>query len=228
MRLHLRRTQRGQAMFEFNLVLPLLIPFVLLGMMLAVQWAFVYVAKTTLDSATAKAVRAGALDHGSRSAMNRALAEGLVPLYVRETGWADAQLAMVEARAAVALQSRLTVLSPTQAVFDRFKYRARVNNNSVYEIPNDNLMYRSTAQKDVGDGRKLNIQDANLLQIEVRWCHKLVVPFANYMIEKIITSIEYLPGNEQLACNALGAATGDVYLAMVSQGMMRMQTPFRM
>ncbi|MCH4293096.1 pilus assembly protein [Shewanella sp. 3B26] len=226
--MNLRSRQLGQAMFEFNLALPLLIPFVLLSMMLAVQWVFIYVGKSTLDAATIKAVRAGALNHGNKGEMEKALAEGLIPLYVRDTDLLSSYSALAEARIAVATLSDLKVLNPTKAVFDQFKYRAKVNNNSVNEIPNDNLMYRSTVQKDVGDGRKINIQDANLLQIEVRWCHRLVVPFANYAIKQIVTSVLYQPSKEQLTCNALGLATDDVYLAMISQGMMRMQTPFRM
>lgn len=89
-------------------------------------------------------------------------------------------------------------------------------------------MFRDPAPKNVGNNRQLNVQDANLLQIEVRWCQKLIVPFANYLIKEIVTSPFYNPSREQLACNVLGLATGDTYLAITAQGLMRMQTPFRM
>ncbi|QSX40156.1 pilus assembly protein [Shewanella cyperi] len=220
--------QRGQAMFEFNVALPFLMPVVLVVMMLVVQWTFIYVAKSTLNSATVKAVRAGTLNYGSTTAMNKALAQGMMSLFATGTEATDTLAAYGKARAAVTALAQLRVLNPNRAVFDQFKYRARENNRSLYEIPNNNLMYRSSAYKNVGGGRQLNIQDANLLQIEVRWCQRLVVPFANRVINQVVTSPLFGVSDEQLACNALGLATGDVYMAMVSQGMMRMQTPFRM
>ncbi|WP_144211090.1 TadE family protein [Shewanella donghaensis] len=215
-------------MVEFNLALPFLMPLILVTMMLIVQWGFIYSAKSTLDAATINAVRAGTLHNGNLSEIKKGLAAGMMPLFAHGTDISDTLEAVAASRIAVALQSEVTILSPDRATFDEFKIRARYTQGYVNEIPNNTLMYRNPALKDVGQGRKLNVQDANLLQIEVRWCQKLIVPFANYVIEEIVNSILYVPGPEQLVCSALGQATGDIYLSMVSQGLMRMQTPFRL
>ncbi|CAM4463966.1 TadE family protein [Shewanella livingstonensis] len=222
------QNQKGQSMVEFSLAVPFLMPIVLVTMMLIVQWAFIYSAKSTLNAATINAVRAGTLHNGNINEIRNGLAQGMMPLFAHGTDISDTLEAVAKSKVAVTLQSDITILSPDRTAFDEFKVRVRYPQGYVYEIPNNNLMYRNPVLKDLGQGRKLNVQDANLLQIEVRWCQKLIVPFANYVIEEIITSALYLPGPEQLVCNALGQATGDSYLAMVSQGLMRMQTPFRL
>ncbi|WP_257581313.1 TadE family protein [Shewanella algae] len=221
-------SQTGQAMMEFNLALPFLMPLVLVAMMLLVQWGFIYSAKSTLDAATVKAVRSGALNHGSLSAIRKGLSEGMMPLYNQDPSLTGTLGALAKARIAVTTQAKITILSPDKKVFDRFKVRSTYQGKSLYEIPNNNLMYRNPALQNLGNNRQLNIQDANLLQIEVRWCQKLIVPFANYVLREIVSSPLYMPSKQQLECNLLSRATGDIYLAMVSDGLMRMQTPFRM
>lgn len=220
--------QKGQSMVEFNLALPFLMPIILVAMMLIVQWGFIYASKSTLDAATVSAVRAGTLHHGNIRDIRKGLAQGMMPLFAHGTGMTDTLEALVRAQVAANVQAEIRVLSPDQATFDQFKVRSRYPSGHIYEIPNNNLMYRNPGLKNVGNNRQLNVQDANLLQIEVRWCQKLIVPFANYIIEEIVTSVLYQPNRDQLACNALGLATGDSYLALTSQGLMRMQTPFRM
>ncbi|WP_235363905.1 MULTISPECIES: TadE family protein [Shewanella] len=223
-----RSKQRGQSMFEFSLALPFLLPIILVAMMLIVQWAFIYTSKSTLDAATVAAVRAGTLHHGNIDEMRKGLAQGMMPLFAHGTSTSDTTQAYAKARLATLVQSQITILSPDRETFDQFKVRSRYDTGSRYEIPNNNLMFRDPAPKNVGNNRQLNVQDANLLQIEVRWCQKLIVPFANYIIKEIVTSPLYNPSREQLACNVLGVTTGDTYLAITAQGLMRMQTPFRM
>ncbi|MCG9754774.1 pilus assembly protein [Shewanella insulae] len=215
-------------MFEFSLALPFLIPIILVAMMLIVQWAFIYTSKSTLDAATVTAVRAGTLHHGNINEMRKGLAQGMMPLFAHGTSTGDTVQAYAKARVASLVQSQITILSPDRETFDRFKVRSKYHTGYVHEIPNNNLMFRDPAPKNVGNNRQLNVQDANLLQIEVRWCQKLIVPFANYIIKEIVTSPLYNPSQDQLACNALGVTTGDTYLAITAQGLMRMQTPFRM
>ncbi|MCL1130933.1 TadE/TadG family type IV pilus assembly protein [Shewanella sairae] len=220
--------QKGQSMVEFNLALPFLMPIILVTMMMIAQWGFIYSSKSTLDAATVQAVRAGTLHHGHPSEISKGLAAGMMPLFAHGTDIADTAAAVAKSTLATAAQSEIRVLSPDRATFDEFKVRSRYTSGYIYEIPNNNLMYRNPATKSVGSHRQLNIQDANLLQIEVRWCQKLIVPFANYVIREIVTSPLYAPSADQIACNALGVATGDIFLALTSQGLMRMQTPFRM
>ncbi|GGI67905.1 hypothetical protein GCM10007978_01930 [Shewanella hanedai] len=224
----LNRTQKGQSMFEFNLALPFLMPVILVSMMMIAQWGFIYSSKSTLDAATAQAVRAGTLNHGSKTEIRKGLAQGMMPLFAHGTDISDTLAAVVKANIATALQSEIRILSPDSQTFSRFKVRNKYTSGYISEIPNNNLMYRNPILKNVGNNRQLNIQDANLLQIEVRWCQKLIVPFANYVIKEIVTSLLYAPSPDQIACNVLGAATGDIFLALTSQGLMRMQTPFRM
>lgn len=223
-----RHHQSGQSMVEFNIALPFIMPIMLVIMMLLAQWGFIYSAKSTLDAATVKAVRAGTLNNGRIADIRQGLAEGMMPLFAQGTSLTDTALAMARATVATRLQSNITILNPNRSVFNRFRVRSRYNGRNVFEIPNNNLMYRDPAPKAVDGGRRVNIQDANLLQIQVRWCQKLIVPVANYVIQEIVTSLAYRPSRDQLACNALGLATGDIYLAMTSQGLARMQTPFRM
>ncbi|MFG7351282.1 TadE family protein [Shewanella oncorhynchi] len=222
-----RHKQRGQSMVEFNLSLPFLMPIILVAMMLIAQWGFIYSAKSTLDSATIKAVRAGTLYNGNIIEIRKGLAEGMMPLFAHGTDMADIIKALASAKIATAIQSEIRILNPDKVVFDKFKVRSKYPKGYIYEIPNNNLMYRNPKVENISKNRNLNIQDANLLQIEVRWCQKLIVPFANYVIESIVTSPLYQPNGDQIACNAIGVATGDIYLALVSQGLMRMQSPFR-
>ena len=72
------RAVQGQAMAEFSISLPFLAPFILVLIMLLVQWLFIYKEKVTLNGAVFEAVRAGALNHGSTDAMKDALAQGMM------------------------------------------------------------------------------------------------------------------------------------------------------
>lgn len=227
---HIR--QKGQSMFEFHATLPFLMPIILVTMMMIVQWGFIYTSKSTLDAATVQAVRAGTLHHGSVAEIRKGLAQGMMPLFAQGTAATDTVTAVVRSTIATQLQSQIRILNPDNRTFTKFRVRSRTPRGFIYEIPNNNLMYRNTRSENVGSGshnRRLNIQDANLLQIEIRWCQRLIVPFANRVINEIVTNPWLVrPTQDQLACNALGAATGDIYLALTSQGLMRMQTPFRM
>jgi hypothetical protein len=225
---YLPKHQRGQSMVEFNLSLPFLMPIILVAMMLVVQWGFIYSAKSTLDAATVQAVRAGALHHGAVSEMRQGLANAMMPLFAQGTSTADTLKAQAKAKTAAMLQSQIRILSPDNQVFDAFMVRSKYPSGYVYELPNNNLMYRNPQLKSLGGDRRMNVQDANLLQIEIRWCQKLIVPMANDVINQIVTSALFNPNADQIACNALGTTTGDSYIALVSQGLMRMQTPFRL
>jgi hypothetical protein len=178
------RGQKGQSMVEFSLAVPFLMPIVLVTMMLIVQWAFIYSAKSTLNASTIQAVRAGTLHNGNIDEIRTGLAQGMMPLFAHGTDITDTLEAVAKSKVAIALQSDITILSPDRTAFNEFRVRVRYPQGYLYEIPNNNLMYRNPALKDLGQGRKLNVQDANLLQIEVRWCQKLIVPFANYVIEE--------------------------------------------
>lgn len=247
------KKQQGQSMVEFSITLPFLAPLILVLIMLLIQWVFIYKDKITLNAATFEAVRAGALNHGNKQKMEDALAQGMMPLFMVDSGddptALDVAAAYTKSKAYTAIASKITVLNPTSDVFSKFKQRRRYEGgSSVYEIPNDNLMYRNPKLLTISSDKKLNIQDANLLQIEVDWCKRLEVPIANWVIGKILTLTDvdpdplsdkfvyFVPNEEQLKCSALGATTsttGDTrysgyYITIKSYALIRMQTPFRM
>src|SRR3990170_8247180 len=68
--------QWGAAIVEATIALPILIVVILA----AVQFGFVYQAKATLNHATLQAARAGAVANASPGAIRRGLAQGLAPL----------------------------------------------------------------------------------------------------------------------------------------------------
>lgn len=162
-------SQRGQAMVEYLIIFPALLMLVL-G---AIQFALIYQAKFTLNYATFMAARQGALKNAKITPIKDGLASGMTPLFMRTTGTPfldDLAKARVIAMIEVfnPLTTKVEIISPTKAAYDALQ-----QNN---QIPNDNLMYRSTS----GDG--MSIQDANLLKIRVTYCVRLIVPFVNRVV----------------------------------------------
>lgn len=188
----------GQAMTEFVIIIPV---FVLL-IFGAIQIAFIYSAKITLNYATFQAARVGANEHATYSAMRRGLVRGLAPLFTSTSDMSNVKddiAAGIDSggtrRSAVSEVDnyiRIIRLNPTAAALSPSSFGEVHDGTAVrYEIPNDNLMYRpSTASAGV------SIQDANLLKIRVQYCYKLMVPIVN----KIIGSLSEVrntrdPGN---------------------------------
>jgi len=167
--------QRGQSAVEFLIIFPGLI-FLVFGI---IQWALIYQARSTLNHAAFLAARAGALNHGDRSAMTSGLAAGLTPLFASaasETGYAEAR-----ARAAADLAlgtATLEVLNPTRQAMQDFGI-ARLDGGPQLEIPNDTLTYRNTRP---GGSSKISVQDANILHLRVTYCYRLIVPLINRII----------------------------------------------
>ncbi|WP_239483063.1 TadE family protein [Paraburkholderia sp. C35] len=167
----------GQGMTEFLVVAPLLLFF---GFV-TVQMVLLYQAKSTLDVAVLEAAREGAVNHGSMNAMQAGLARGLAPLYARSADATGAQAALLAAQRATADGASIDILSPTAAMMRDFArphlYAAEGTTHD--EIPNDTLMYRDTTH---GAESGVNVQDANLLKLRVRYCFDLVVPVANKVL----------------------------------------------
>ena len=221
------KRQHGQSFVEMLIALPLLL-MLIFGI---IQWGFIYRSKITLNTSTELAARSGALNFGQRSVINRAFAQGMVPLFMQ----GDASLngivaANIKARIAVAAQARLTILNPSSGVWNRFNrrviYPLEGRNGTVRnEILNDNLMFRPSTQQILNGGVRMNIQDANLLKIQVDWCEELIVPVIGGLIVQAASGI--IASAEQLRCNGVARARGKPLLAMQSIATYRMQTPFR-
>lgn len=167
-----RQSMCGQSMVELVIITPVLL-FLLLAV---IQAVLLYRMKSTLDYAALMTARAGAVSGVDRQAMRFALAKGMTPLYVHETGLAAMETAYVtKALPDLALHGHITVINPTRAAWGNFKERQY---NGQYALPNDTLAYRSTAVGSSG----VNVQDANILKIKVVYDAPLVVPFVGWVL----------------------------------------------
>lgn len=185
-----RKIQSGQAMVETTIILAVMLLLVL-G---AIQFALVYRAKVTLNYATFEATRAGALNYGSRRAVEFALARGLAPIYtairpgesmfdkVDKVKTARDRVMEEIDGAAGGDYVCIERLNPTDEAFVAHGITDPTGTFSGPIIPNDNLIYRSTDTA----GSQVSIQDANLLKIKVTYCHRLIVPFISQLIQKLM------------------------------------------
>lgn len=242
----MKRRMMGQGMTEFLVVAPLLLFF---GFA-TVQFVLLYQAKSTLDVAVLEAAREGAVNHGSMDAMRSGLARGLAPLYARHADATGVQAAMLAAREAASGAASLEIVSPTAAMMRDFA-RSRfypAEGATHAEIPNDMLMYRDTVH---GVESDVNVQDANLLKLRVHYCFDLIVPVANkvlYYATNVIGNIATngvfsrepadadvdsygSPKQPDSLCKttlADGWKSQHWPIALESEAIVRMQSPFRM
>lgn len=181
-------SHRGQAMIEFVIIIPVL----LLLIFGAVQIAFIYSAKTTLNYATFQAARVAATNHATYSAIRRGLVRGMAPLFTNSSDLGnmrddiaagiDSGGTRRDALFEVDNYTRVIRINPTSAMIGLSGFGQ--TRNDMVALPNDNLMYRPS-NFTVDD---VSIQDANLLKIRVQYCYKLMVPLVN----KIIGSLSEL------------------------------------
>lgn len=185
------RLCNGQAMVEFIIVIPVLILLVF-G---TVQIGLIYSAKTTLNYATFQAARLGAVNNATYSSIRRGLIRGMAPLYTSNSSLTtvrtdiDAGINSAgtrrDAQGEMDNYTKIIRISPTKKQFGPSGF-GELNADNLYEIPNDNLMYRPSTPNDGA-----SIQDANLLKIRVQYCYKLMVPLVN----RIIGSLSELNNN---------------------------------
>ncbi|QNH15210.1 hypothetical protein HEP73_00337 [Xanthomonas sp. GW] len=204
-----RHSMRGQSMVELVIITPVLL-FLLLSV---IQAVLVYRMKSTLDYAALMTARAGAVSGVDRQEMRKALAKGMLPLYVHETGQAAMEVAYwTKALPDLTVHGHITVINPTRAAWGNFKERQY---NGQYALPNDTLAYRSTTVGSSG----VNVQDANILKIKVVYDAPLVVPFVGWVLGG---RSQYLkPGTFE--SSPLQTFTGR--LPIESYAIVRMQSP---
>jgi hypothetical protein len=239
------RAQHGQAISEFIVIAPLLLFFCFA----TVQFVLLYQAKATLDVATLEAARAGAVSHGSMAAMQDGLARGLAPLYARHADGDGVQAALQRAQTDAARFSSIAIVNPTpemNADFARPRFYPAEGASHV-EIPNDTLMYRNSSP---GARSQVDIQDANLLKIRVHYCYDMYVPLVNKVLYYAVNVIGNVAPNGLFAREP-GASEDDAYgaprrpdslcrtrlsdgietgrwpLALESEAIVRMQSPYR-
>lgn len=170
------RTQRGSAIAETIVAVPIL--WLVIG--LAVELAVLFETKSALNHAALQSARAGMVANAEPSALVNGLARGLLPLFSPEPGLAGAaETLATDVLPDVLAFSRIRVLNPTRAAFADFGE----NVNGKRQIPNDELHRRSTR---VGGASSVNIQDANLLKVEVTYGAESTVPGLGALLARTI------------------------------------------
>lgn len=174
-----RHAARGVASVEFFVVALFAMLPILLG---TLQVCLLLVANHHVDYASFAAARRGAVSNGDLRAMQAAFVQSIVPLFVvsdepidRDNISTKVMSAYVRAAADVALFARFRTLAPSVAV----QRELSINRDGRRVIPNDALAYRGATQ------------EANLLKVEVTYCHPLIVPFARQLLTSTLRSIDH-------------------------------------
>jgi hypothetical protein len=229
------RRQTGQAIAEYIYVFPILL-MLILG---AIQFGFIYQTKATLNYATFVATREGALHNGAMSSIIDGLSSGMMPLFAHSSSTGGSRnLALLKNAWKLANEqvtdsklTLITIVNPKPGVLSAYQGLSESGD----EIPNDNLMYRDTSIL----GGVMNLQDANLLKVRVTYCYRMAVPILNKLIYNLAIDPPTAPtvGNtaaDMLASSGGGSTTrpctgiDDEYrIPITSEAVVRMQTPFK-
>lgn len=230
----MKKYTRGQSLTEFIIISPLFF-LIIMGIF---EFTYIYRAKTTLNTATFEAVRAGVLNNAEKKYMENALVKGLIPLNMSgKTGTLGMTSSYVKTLAVHTVinsfGNSVTIVSPTKIIFNKFKVKRRTTlvNESTdkvrWVIPNDSLLLRSTKSESIDGNKKLNIQDANLLKIKTLWCYELKVPILRtLLVDALSSDITGLSSVEQTTCNMVAKTipNSKPRIAITSFSVMRMQS----
>lgn len=208
-------------MVEFTIIL-LILWALIFGI---IQFALLYRAKITLNTAVSDAARAGAVNHGLRVAIDAALVNGLLPLYHgKPTNGASevGQLMQDQNTYSAQITKDLCVerINPTDQMFQTLDEQVSVGGTSYLVIPNDNLVYRNQT---VGG---VPIQDANLLKLRVMYCRAMVVPAISLMLNGARDITNAFDNSKKFAFNSsfANACFAKGGFPLVSQAIVRMQS----
>ena len=208
------RRQRGQAVVETSIAI-LVFGVFLLGIFQAILF---YRVKSVVDYAALEAARSGATHFAQMGEMRKGFARGLMPLYAHKPDNLEVAKAYGEALIAAynPLDTDIQIISPTRAAFADW---AVPQFDGVKAIPNDSLMFRPATP---GGSSGLTVQDANVLKIRVVYGYKMIVPVIDRIVVSIFRNTLYrgMSGKE-IAMLESGR------LPIVSQAVVRMQTPIR-
>ncbi|WP_344807500.1 TadE family protein [Allohahella marinimesophila] len=235
-------------MVETLFVLPVLLVFIL-GI---VEFSYAYRAKSVLNHAAEMVARTGSLTNACKPAMDRQIIISMAPLFMDanrsawEIGLNSLSSHMLDR---IDIATQLDIVSPTPDMFNAFKQDLMLGAGQIGDcgdkslrpmklnlvIPNDNLRFRSSAPKMI-DGRRVSIQDANLLKIRLRYCHELVTPVLDHAIDMAQRLIpDSIFGAERrvflTACANGGGTMSDLvpfkrrFVALTADAIVHMQTP---
>lgn len=170
---------RGIALLEFVLVFP----FAVLLVLGLVQGGLLLVGKLMLQHVTFMAARQGAVAHADEEVVRAAVIRGLAAWHQDSTEPRDlTRLQTAWRRAETDAAAFLTVerLSPGPQAFQDF---GLVDTDGRRRIPNDNLRWRHSG---VREASGVNVQDANLLKIKVRYGQALKVPLMGGLVRAVM------------------------------------------
>src|SRR5690606_17802638 len=149
--------QHGQAMVEFMIITPVM----LLLVFGALQFAFLYHAKTALNYATFQTAREGAVNNAHMAIMEAAFARNMAAIYTHDDTIDEVKGARDRIRQEIEDgYVYINVMNPTPDMFDTFGIDP--DGDGDREIPSDNLMYRPLTREPISG---VTVQDANLLKI---------------------------------------------------------------
>lgn len=239
---------RGNSMIEFLIIFPLFL-LLLFGLM---EFSLIYRAKFTLNHAAQQVARAGSINNACMGAMDDQLIRSLSPLFLkRNPDLKSYLLTQAKKKNAIKFYSDVDVVFPDMAVFNAFKKKiilypsqisdcaAKFYNAKPFRpseiIPLDNLQHRSVQTKLVnsnGNKRHINIQDANLLKIQIRYCHRLYFPIIDLILDSMQTSKLTSTTDTIFYNNCINGKGTDFalsknarYVVLSAHAIARMQTP---
>lgn len=220
------RAQRGATLVEFVVVGPLVL-FILLVLM---QYALLFHARSQLNYATFEAARAGTVANARPAAIRAAFERAMTGYH--GGGTTTAELAAALARAgAEAPFTRIEVLSPTRESFDDYHspaLAARLGNPGRV-IPNTHLAHlvcpidRPGCRSDpAANVSGQTLQDANLLKLRITYGIPVgkQIPLAGPFMARAIAALDPADGD---AFRAGLVASGRI--PVVAHTVMRMQSP---
>ena len=203
----------GQALVESLIVMPVL----LLTVLLLLQLVWIAFAHATVQTATNYSARAGAVNHGSRTAMERTFVAGmasLVPQWFAQLPPATAERWQTQL-AATARQwahfqwaGKLQLHRPTAAVFrEQAEHRYDlVAQQQVQELAIDHASLRLAAASDPEQW-----QADRMLEIEIWWCMPLRIPLAAVVL---VTLKNFRASAAQQFCQSRQMLTGQPMWAL--------------
>jgi TadE-like protein len=203
-----RFRSRGVATVEFYVVALLALLPLLLG---TLQVALLLVANDLVDYAAFAAVRGGATNHGDPDAIRSGFTKAMVPLFVssaepltRDNVMTRVVDAYARAAVDVRVHTRFTTLAPDSSA----QRDLAIEREGQRVIPNDSLNYRTAS-----------VREANVLKVEIVYCHPLLVPFARELLIGALRTLDRDPWHHY--CYSSGR------VPIRSVGITPMQSDFR-
>lgn len=232
------KAQRGAATIEFYIVAFL----VFIPMLMAVlQMGLFMVAKNTVNTAALNVARAGAASGASKTHMQAAFANGVLPLYAatglsvlggsgaKEISNANypavwgAAYARARAETSLPMLNRILLLNPTSKSFADFG----VNKPGVGRIiPVSNM---GIDKNSVGGSSGQTRAEALLLKVELHYCYAMAIPIIDDIVASTVALWLGMSGDGELmkdiACTVKNPVTGKRGIPIVSQAVVRITVP---